>query len=410
MTCTCSYDQGLTDVFFYKFPQTNQCNSRYCATTDLMPPPPPSPPNPPPSPFSPPERWRWQPFPPPPAYTCAADCPQSLDQVLVLDEWWRSVTNTYDSATNSYTPRCDRDTLTMGSSTDRFEARWYRFDGVAGTHMPTTPQGDNRCGSTKTGWLRGGHALLGAGRRDGQVCFEHGSSTCGESVNIHTCSCSYNGGVTTTYMYRLPWTTSCNGVYCATHNITELEPQSNSTEPPPPPPPAPRPPPAAPSIPPSAPPSPVPPLTATYLCHSSCPHPQYVHNLSEGWRNVNSGPGDRCDARSPAPMATDTLDTVHWYKFEGPAGNRMPTSPTQRGQCGSDKTGWLASPMPALGDARRDGHVCFSDSVQPSSYNDCPFRIPVELCTCSAPDGTGAVFMYKLPRPPRCDAVYCGQS
>ncbi|CAH3157513.1 unnamed protein product, partial [Pocillopora meandrina] len=52
---------------------------------------------------------------------------------------------------------------------------WFRFQGDAGTKMPTTCQPMSRCDAYKTGWLRGTHPSVAEGAVNRTVCFRHHS-------------------------------------------------------------------------------------------------------------------------------------------------------------------------------------------------------------------------------------------
>ena len=52
---------------------------------------------------------------------------------------------------------------------------WYRFQGAAGTRMPTLCPPRNRCSSYGTGWLTGGHPTVAKGNVTRKVCFHYTS-------------------------------------------------------------------------------------------------------------------------------------------------------------------------------------------------------------------------------------------
>ena len=66
---------------------------------------------------------------------------------------------------------------------------WFRFQGDAGTKMPTSCIPPHRCGTHAPGWLNGAHPDEYEGKVTRQVCFSH-SSCCQWSVNIQVQNCS----------------------------------------------------------------------------------------------------------------------------------------------------------------------------------------------------------------------------
>ncbi|XP_015773267.1 PREDICTED: pancreatic secretory granule membrane major glycoprotein GP2-like isoform X2 [Acropora digitifera] len=88
---------------------------------------------------------------------------------------------------------------------------WFRFEGSAGTRMPTSCPPYHRCGTYVTGWLNGGHPTVADGQVSRQVCFHYTSSCCDWSKNIKVRNCgSY-------YVYFLSGTPGCNLRYCSTN-------------------------------------------------------------------------------------------------------------------------------------------------------------------------------------------------
>ena len=67
---------------------------------------------------------------------------------------------------------------------------WYRFDGAAGTEMPTSCVGQYRCGTHAPGWLNGSHPRVTDGIVTAKVCFHWGSDCCLWSANIRVRNCS----------------------------------------------------------------------------------------------------------------------------------------------------------------------------------------------------------------------------
>ncbi|XP_078382533.1 uncharacterized protein LOC144665216 isoform X1 [Oculina patagonica] len=98
---------------------------------------------------------------------------------------------------------------------DRLATGWYRFQGAAGSRMPTSCPPDQRCGSSATGWLNGGHPAVADGRVSRQVCFHHLSNCCkfpnsiwSKSIQVRNCG--------SFYVYYLTSTPGCHLRYCGT--------------------------------------------------------------------------------------------------------------------------------------------------------------------------------------------------
>ena len=104
---------------------------------------------------------------------------------------------TYRSETAYY--ECDN-TLKPG---------WFRFQGDAGTKMPTWCVPTRRCGAAIPGWLNGTHPGEDEGIVARQVHFHWGSNCHYWSVDIQVKNCSGY------YVYYLR-ETKCNYRYCGT--------------------------------------------------------------------------------------------------------------------------------------------------------------------------------------------------
>ena len=90
---------------------------------------------------------------------------------------------------------------------------WFRFQGDAGTKMPTSCTPQRRCGTSATGWLNGKHPEKHEGNVTRQVCFHWYSNCCEWSVNIHVQNCSGY------YLYYINGTYSghpCHLRFCGT--------------------------------------------------------------------------------------------------------------------------------------------------------------------------------------------------
>ncbi|CAH3133263.1 unnamed protein product [Porites lobata] len=110
---------------------------------------------------------------------------------------------------NSYTRKI---TYSSGGHCDNgIGPGWFRFEGSAGTRMPTSCPPYYRCGTYATGWLNGGHPTVADGQVSRTVCFHWTSSCCEWSTNIKVRNCgSY-------YVYYLSGTPTCSLRYCGTN-------------------------------------------------------------------------------------------------------------------------------------------------------------------------------------------------
>ena len=121
---------------------------------------------------------------------CTSEC-QNYQSLNSAD---RKVTYTYNSIT------CDNG---LGPG-------WFRFQGAAGTRMPTSCPPKNRCNTHATGWLNGGHPTVADGKVTRQVCFHWSSNCCDFYTNIHVRNCG------SFYVYYFSGTPACSLRYCGT--------------------------------------------------------------------------------------------------------------------------------------------------------------------------------------------------
>ena len=84
----------------------------------------------------------------------------------------------------------------------------------------------------------------------------------------------------------------------------------------------------------------------------------------------------------------------------------MPSYAPGSQTCGTRYTGWMSTPHPQVGDPPTDGVVCFDADA--AGYLDCYFSEEVQVCACSYDDGATTTYSYRLPKPPKCYAGYCG--
>ena len=97
-----------------------------------------------------------------------------------------------------------------------------------------------------------------------------------------------------------------------------------------------------------------------------------------------------------SPRCDDSLQPG-FYRFQGAAGNRMPTSCLSRQRCNTDAPGWLNGAHPAVEEGVVYRDVCFH-----FSDNCCWWTRTIRVRNC------GTYFLYYLDRPPHCSLRYCG--
>ena len=86
-----------------------------------------------------------------------------------------------------------------------------------------------------------------------------------------------------------------------------------------------------------------------------------------------------------------------WYRFEGAAGTKMPTTRVQAFRCDADWSGWLKDAEPTVEDGEVNRLVCFSDRT-----TSCKYTINILVKNC------GSYFIYKLRSLKGCNSRYCG--
>ena len=87
---------------------------------------------------------------------------------------------------------------------------WYRFNGTAGSKMPTSCLPSDKCNTAATGWLDGAHPTPHGGVVNRRVCFSWGGGCCRWQVSIKVKNCG------SFYVYRLTKPPNCHLRYCVT--------------------------------------------------------------------------------------------------------------------------------------------------------------------------------------------------
>ena len=90
---------------------------------------------------------------------------------------------------------------------------WYRFQGDAGTKMPTSCVAPDKCSTRATGWLNGAHPSVEEGKVARKVCFNWNSKCCRWSINIEVLNC---GGFFLYHFKGTPPENPCYLRYCST--------------------------------------------------------------------------------------------------------------------------------------------------------------------------------------------------
>ena len=86
----------------------------------------------------------------------------------------------------------------------------YRFEGAAGTRMPTSCPPKQRCNTHASGWLNGAHPTVADGQVTRTVCFHWGSNCCNWSSSVNVINCGDY------YVYYITGTPTCSLRYCST--------------------------------------------------------------------------------------------------------------------------------------------------------------------------------------------------
>ena len=130
--------------------------------------------------------------------------------------------------------------------------------------------------------------------------------------------------------------------------------------------------------------------------------------MNDRTRNIHYGIGAKCDARGHSTKINGKSN--QWYRFQAPAGNKMPDKPPnnlQGQRCGTAATGYLLGGHPTKAGQVVSRKVCFSFSGQKclwrdrDSYKNAPVTVKVTHC--------GAFFVYQLPYAPACNSRYCAE-
>ena len=106
--------------------------------------------------------------------------------------------------------------------------------------------------------------------------------------------------------------------------------------------------------------------------------------------------GDRKNTYSRTDILCDK-NLNGWYRLQGGAGTRMPTSCPPKERCSTNAPGWLNGGHPTVADGRVTRQVCFH-----WSSNCCEFSRNIEVKNC------GSFYVYHFSGTPQCHLRYCG--
>ena len=87
---------------------------------------------------------------------------------------------------------------------------WYRFEGAAGTKMPTERVPAYRCGTDWSGWLDGAHPTVEDGEVRRDVSGSDRSTGCKHEFKISVKNCGFY------FIYKLFQPPGCPMRYCGT--------------------------------------------------------------------------------------------------------------------------------------------------------------------------------------------------
>ena len=131
-------------------------------------------------------------------FTAGVDLPAQCNDYSSLTEADR---NTAFNDGNNGVEICDK---------NGWQDTWYRFEGAAGSKMPTTAPSKYSCGTDAPGWLQTAHPNNTGENVGGKVCFHWGNDTCNWSSNVEVTNCGDY------FVYKLPPVPACELRYCGT--------------------------------------------------------------------------------------------------------------------------------------------------------------------------------------------------
>ncbi|KAM5158340.1 uncharacterized protein ACMZJ9_009632 [Mantella aurantiaca] len=130
------------------------------------------------------------------SYSCIDPC----SSYTVLNDPWRSTSNTYNNSRNGNSNWFHCDSGLSG---------WYRFKGEYDQQIPERCVPEYSCGTNIPIWMNGSHPAVSDGVVNRKACSNWFSGCCTVSFNISVRMCPEGF-----YVYKLQGTPSCNFAYC----------------------------------------------------------------------------------------------------------------------------------------------------------------------------------------------------
>jgi cysteine-rich repeat protein len=110
--------------------------------------------------------------------------------------------------------------------------------------------------------------------------------------------------------------------------------------------------------------------------------------------------GDRHISQNDGNGGVESCDSGmgnKWYRFQGAAGIKMPTTCPSKYSCGTDAPGWMQGNYPNQNEGIVNRTVCYHwDS------SCCKWSNTIQVRNC------GLFYVFKLPDTPNCSLKYCG--
>ena len=113
-----------------------------------------------------------------------------------------------------------------------------------------------------------------------------------------------------------------------------------------------------------------------------------------------------CDRPHSARPMSPSWKGAGWYRFQAPAGTRMPESPPEfshytEGFCGTHYTGWLNGHHPTNLGELVEREVCFKTGGSENCRSSLKRTTKIRHC--------GSYFVYYLPEVSGCSVRYCAE-
>ncbi|KAM5151667.1 uromodulin-like [Mantella aurantiaca] len=138
-------------------------------------------------------------------YTGSYSCTDPCSNHTVLNDAWRSTSNTYNNSGYYYYNWYHCDYSLSG---------WYRFKGEYDLQIPERCIPENSCGTYIPIWMNGSHPTVSDGVVNRKACSHWYDGCCTQSFNISVRMCPDGF-----YVYKLQNTPSCSSAYCTESNF-----------------------------------------------------------------------------------------------------------------------------------------------------------------------------------------------